>query len=160
MSLPLDTTDRAPFNDGGSSPQIVVRSPSGGQTVWWILTILLAVIATTLIMRLDEGRLTNSVYAQAGSEQLGARGIYAFTGQLTGKSYGLFMMDVDRSTVWCYEFQRGPHGQPQMKLVAARSWFWDRFLEEFNVAEPVPGDVRLMVEQQKSHNQDITGTMK
>ena len=152
VSSPLDTAVRTTSRGGGLA--------SGGQTVWWILAILLAVIATTLIMRFDEGRLTNSVYAQAGSEQLGARGIYAFTGQLTGKSYGLFMMDVDRGTVWCYEFQRGPHGQPQMKLVAARSWIWDRFLEEFNVAEPVPGDVRLMVEQQKSHNQDITGTTK
>jgi len=47
-----------------------------------------------------------------------------------------------------------------MKLVAARSWLWDRFLEEFNVSDPVPGAVRAMVEQQKSQRQDIDGTTK
>ena len=72
----------------------------------------------------------------------GARGIYAFTGQLTSKSYGLFMLDVDSGTVWCYEFQRAANGEPQMKLVAARSWISDRYLEEFNVADPVPSAVQ------------------
>jgi len=82
----------------------VVSVPAGGQTVWWLLTVLLAVIATVLIMRWDDAHLLESAYGQAvpgGAEQLGARGIYAFTGQLTSKSYGLFMMDVDRGTVWC-----------------------------------------------------------
>jgi hypothetical protein len=67
------------------------------------------------------------------------------------------MMDVDAGTIWCYEIDRGPHGEPQMKLVAARSWIYDRYLEEFNVAEPVPGAVRDMVEKQRSHRSDQDG---
>ena len=53
---------------------------------------------------------------------------------------------------------RGQSGEPQMKLVAARSWIYDRYLEEFNVAEPVPGAVRAMVEQQRSHRSDQNST--
>jgi hypothetical protein len=36
-------------------------------------------------------------------------------------------------------------------LVAARSWIFDRFLEEFNVAKPTPGEVQLMVRQQRGN---------
>lgn len=125
-----------------------VRRP----TAWWITITLLAVIATAVIMRWDEAALTRAALAQVagpGATPVGARGIYAFTGQLTAKSYGLFMMDVDSGTIWCYEMQRGANGEPQMKLVAARSWIYDRYLEEFNVAEPIPSAVKTLVQQKQ-----------
>jgi len=140
-------------------PQVVVTLPAGRQTVWWVMTLVLAVIATALVMRWDESMLARSAAAQptgvSGVPQAGARGIYAFAGQLTSRSYGLFMMDVDTGTLWCYEMQKGASGQLQMKLVAARSWIFDRYLEEFNVADPIPGAVRLMVQQQRSHREDV-----
>jgi hypothetical protein len=121
-----------------------------------MLTVVLAVLATALILERDDALLLRSAQAQrlSGAGQAGARGIYAFTGQLTAKTFGLFMMDVDAGTIWCYEIDRGQHGELQLKLVAARSWIYDRYLEEFNVAEPVPGAVRAMVEQQRSHRSD------
>ena len=145
---------------GASSPQIVVVSAGGRHTVLWMLTVVLAVLATALILERDEAIWLRSAHAQrvSGVGQAGARGIYAFTGQLTAKTFGLFMMDVDTGTIWCYELQRGQHGEPQMKLVAARSWIYDRYLEEFNAAEPVPGKVRAMVEQQRSHRSDQKAT--
>ncbi len=128
-------------------------TPPGRQTVWWLMTILLAVIATTLLLRWDDASLVRSAQAQlpgAGNVPLaGARGIYAFTGQLTSKSYGLFMVDVDSGTIWCYEMQHGANNEPQMKLVAARSWIFDRYLEEFNVADPIPSAVKALVQQQR-----------
>jgi hypothetical protein len=133
-------------------------SAPGRQTVWWVMTVLLAFIATVLVLRWDDVLMTRRAQAQpsvaGGVPAAGARGIYAFTGQLTAKSYGLFMMDVDTGTVWCYEMERSVSGQLQMKLVAARSWIFDRYLEEFNVAEPTPGAVRQIVEQQRSHRED------
>ena len=42
----------------------------------------------------------------------------------------------------------------QMKLVSSRSWLYDRYLEEFNVGEPIPAAVRAMVQQQRSHRND------
>jgi hypothetical protein len=60
------------------------------------------------------------------------------------------MMDVDTGTIWCYELDRAEHGPLQLRLVAARSWIFDRYLEEFNVADPIPGAVREMIRHQRT----------
>ncbi len=140
---------------GHPAPVVVVHSGSR-QPVSWIIVVLLAVIATALVMRLDEGRLMRSAIAQTespGGGLVGARGIYAFSGQLTLKTFGLFMLDVDTGTIWCYELSRGTNEELLLRLVAARSWTSDRYLEEFNVADPVPGAVRMMVQQQRAMRQ-------
>ena len=143
---------------GDVPPPVVVMSPPGRQTVWWVMTVVLAVIATALVTRRDGARLMKAALAQSGGSgeagQVGARGIYAFTGQLTSKSYGVFMVDVDTGTIWCYEMAKGANNELQMRLVAARSWVFDRYLEEFNVAEPVPAAVRAIVRQQRSHREE------
>jgi hypothetical protein len=135
----------------GTNQPVVMVAPAGRQTVWWVIAVLLAVLTTAVVMKSDRSVLP-SAWGQAMSpnQAAGARGIYAFTGQLTAKSYGLFMMDVDSGNIWCYELQHGPNGEPQMKLVAARSWIYDRFLEEFNVADPIPSVVKGLVQQQRS----------
>ena len=98
------------------------------QTVLWVIAVLLAVIATALVLRLDDRGRNGAAFAQS-TTRLGARGIFAFSGQLTRSSYGLFILDVDAGTIWCYEYTRGSAG-PRLQLVAARSWFYDRYLEE------------------------------
>lgn len=121
--------------------------------MWWILAVLLAIIATSLVS-IRDGAWLSSAMAQAGSGGAATpgRGVYAFTGQLSAKEYGLFMMDADTGTVWCYQLARGRgDGEFRLQLVAARSWIFDRFLEEFNVAPPTPGEVQLMVRQQRGH---------
>jgi hypothetical protein len=135
-------------------PQVVYVQSAPRQPVMWIIALLLAVIATATIVRWDESSLFKSAFAQsaapprAGLE--GARGIYAFTGQLNARSYGLFMLDADTGTVWCYEIQgTGAKGEPRLTLVAARSWVYDRYLEEFNTGEPIPSQVREMVQQER-----------
>jgi hypothetical protein len=148
------------FQDSVTSPErasqsVVLIDGSRRQTVWWVIAISLAVIATALINRWDGTWLSRAALAQAGfsggAPSAGARGIYAFTGQLGAKDYGLFMLDVDTGTVWCYEMARSRDGQLQLQLVAARSWIFDRFLEEFNVAKPTPSEVQLMVRQQRGN---------
>lgn len=134
----------------GGQPRVIVVERSGRQTAVWMLALALAVVATALIVRNDRPMLPTAIAQMAGGGGAGARGIYAFTGQLTAKSYGLFMMDVDSGTVWCYELQRGANAEPQLKLVAARSWVYDRFLEEFNAADPVPSAVKMLVQQQRA----------
>jgi hypothetical protein len=150
-NLPEPTTTKA-ASASGEPPRVIVVTQPGRQTVWWVLTVVLAVIATALVTRRDDADWATRALGQVGSgiPQAGARGIYAFTGQLTSKSYGLFMMDVDSGTVWCYEMQHGPNGDVQLKLVAARSWLYDRYLEEFNVADPVPSAVQAMVQQRQA----------
>lgn len=135
------------------SPQVILVPAGGRQTVFWVIAVLLAVIATALVSRWDTALIgsASAQYGPGGGQAAGARGIYAFTGQLGLKNYGLFMMDVDSGTVWCYELARGRDNELQLQLVAARSWIFDRFLEEFNVARPTPSEVQMMVRQQKTN---------
>jgi hypothetical protein len=138
--------------------RIVYMTAPGRQTGVWIIALLLAVIATATVLRWDESALTRSAWAQAlnpgAGPGAGARGIYAFTGQIDARSFGLFMLDVDSGTVWCYELVRNRTTEPAfMRLVAARSWIFDRYLEEFNVASPTPSEVRQLVEQQRMARQ-------
>lgn len=144
------------------SPQVIVVPAAGNrQTVWWVIAVLLAIIATALVDRWDSALFSKHVLAQQASAQaglppVGARGIYAFTGQLGAKEYGLFMMDVDSGTVWCYQMGRSREGDFQLQLVAARSWIFDRFLEEFNVAKPTPNEVQMMVRTQRGRVSETT----
>ena len=113
-----------------------------GQTVHWVIALLLAVIATCLVLRVDGGSWVPEARAQAA--RVGAAGIFAFTGQLGPRSYGLFMVDVDAGNVWCYEYSRE---KGKLRLVAARSFLHDRSLQEFNVDSPTPGEVAELVKR-------------
>ncbi len=140
---------------GDRSPCVVVVERPGRQTAWWMMTVAFSVLATAVVLRWDETVSRSAVAQLAGGEgsAAGARGIYAFTGPLSTKSYGLFMLDVDTGTVWCYEMEKGREDEYRFKLVGARSWIFDRYLEEFNVAKPTPSEVRLIVQQQRSHRE-------
>ncbi|MCB9863523.1 MAG: hypothetical protein H6820_09215 [Phycisphaerales bacterium] len=127
--------------------------PHQRQTVLWIIAILLAIIATALIVRPDGFSMVQP--ANANPSMLGARGIFAFTGQLDENSYGLFMMDVDSSNVWVYQYKPGTK---KLKLVAARSFLYDRYLEEFqNDAETSPNVVKGLLDTQRHNKARISG---
>ncbi len=122
--------------------------------VWWVIAICLAVIAINLTLR-DEPWMTPS-WAQ-NVQSAGARGIFAFTGQLTPTTYGVFMVDVDAGNIWCYEYLT-VGGIKKLRLVSARSFIFDRYLEDYNLDGPTPQDVKAMVEQQRAKGESDTGT--
>ncbi len=117
------------------------------QTVYWVLAILLAVIATLLWTRPAGGVLPAALAQSQGLA--GARGIFAFTGPLSRDQYGLFMLDVDQGTVWCYAFETAG-GTSKLRLVAARTWIYDRYLQDFNCAPPDFRMVQQLVNQQRT----------
>jgi hypothetical protein len=80
---------------------------------------------------------------------VGARGIYAFTGQLDHNRYGLFMLDIEQGTIWCYEIDN-VGGVRKLRLTAARSWIYDRYLRDFNCAAPDFRAVQQLVAQQRA----------
>jgi len=125
------------------TPAPAVATAPPRQTVLWLIAILLAVIATALIMRPAQTTLTP---AFGDAPMAGARGLFAFTGQIDKDRYGLYMMDVDNSTVWLYEYVPGIK---KLKLVAARSFAYDRYLENHNNAEPTPAQIPEMLEKQR-----------
>jgi hypothetical protein len=124
----------------------------------WMFSVLATILLTVWVMRADDARMIQSALAQTeqfgGGQVPAARSVYAFSGQLTSRTHGLFMVDVDAGTLWCYELERGENDELQLRLVAARSWIFDRYLEEYNVTKPIPSTVRMMVEQQRSHRRD------
>ncbi len=123
---------------------IAVAVPQQRQTVLWIIAILLAIIATALVLRPDLGLAMPRAYAD--SPIMGSRGLMAFTGQIDKYSYGLFMVDTDNSTVWCYQYVPGTR---KLKLVAARSFMYDRYLESFNMDEPSLDQAKGMLARQR-----------
>ncbi|MFH0980226.1 MAG: hypothetical protein V2A79_01640 [Planctomycetota bacterium] len=118
------------------------RSP---QVAMWLIAGFLGVIATCLVLRLD-GPVVGQAFGQAVS-QAGARGVFAFTGQVTKNTFGVFMVDVDAGTIWCYEWNEG---KGCLRLVAARTWRYDRYLEEFNACAPGPREVEHLVEIERA----------
>ena len=72
--------------------------------------------------------------------------MFAFTGQLSSDSYGVFMVDVDAGTIWCYRYVSNKN---LLKLVAARDWKYDRYLENFST-EPSPEFIKEELEQQRA----------
>jgi hypothetical protein len=130
-------------------------SPANSQTTaLWVIAVLLAVIATCLVLRLIDGPGLLP-QAQAQTARMGAHGVFAFTGQLGPRTYGLFMVDVDAGNVWCYEYaaEKG-----KLRLVAGRSFLYDRYLEEFNTDSPTPGEVAQLVDRMRAHKARQTNT--
>jgi hypothetical protein len=99
-----------------------------------------------MVFRLDQP-LLNSALGQP-VRQAGARGTFAFTGQLTATTHGVFMVDLDNMTIWCYEYLSGKR---KLRLAAARTWMYDRYLEEYESEGLSPEDVEELVEQQRAN---------
>jgi hypothetical protein len=126
-----------------------VRENRAGATAnapLWLIAVLLAFIAGVLWSRSEPSGLPTAM-AQSGP-MAGARGIYAFTGQLDASRQGLFMLDIEQGTVWCYAMEQAG-GERKLRLIAARSWIYDRYLRDFNCAEPTYRMVQELVAKQR-----------
>ncbi len=119
----------------------------------WVIAVLLAFIAGVLWTR--PASVAPLAFAQT-APLVGARGVYAFTGQLDHNRHGLFMLDIEQGTVWCYEIEN-VGGVRKLRLTAARSWIYDRYLRDFNCAEPTSKQVQELVEQERSMTGSLIG---
>ncbi len=122
------------------------NSPRSGPAAW-VIAALLAVIAVGVWLR-PSGDWLPPALAQ-NQPLAGARGIFAFTGQIDHNRFGLFMLDVDQGTIWCYELD-SIGGARKLRLIAARTFLYDRYLQDFNCAAPDFRMVRELVEQQRT----------
>lgn len=134
------------------TPGIVLSRKA--HTAQWVIAVLLAFIAGLLWSRGREAVLP-AAWAQT-TPAAGARGVYAFTGQLDRNRFGLFMLDIEQGTVWCYEIDE-VGGTPKLRLIAARSWIYDRYLRDFNCAAPDFRAVGQLVAQQRAQPEPVTG---
>jgi len=120
----------------------------------WLLPAFIILGALGLFVIAGRLGLPSNVQAQL---QTGMKdGILVVPIQLDRDSYGLAMVDTLGQTMCIYEINnRGP-AHSRLKLLAARSWKYDRLLQQYNTAEPKPEQVRILLEtlvqQQKTLN--------
>lgn len=81
----------------------------------------------------------------AGADQPGAS-IQAIPLQMSRESQGIVMIDTRSRTLWVYEIFNRQTGFEQIRLLAARSWEYDRQLTEWNCGEPTPRQIRNVLE--------------
>ncbi len=143
------TTEPTPSSDGHR--QNGSRSP---HPVFWVIAGALVTIAVVLLCRGEPSPFANVALGQSGGV-VGARGVFAFSGQLTKGTYGVYMVDADTMTIWAYEYlpQKGC-----MRLVGARTWRYDRYLENYNICDLPPDVVEQMVQEQREHRLQETET--
>jgi hypothetical protein len=115
--------------------------------VFWVIAAALVVIATVLVVGPNAPKVDMPAYGQPLTGG-GARGVFAFSGQLSKGAYGVYMVDMDAMTVWVYEYlpQKGC-----LRLAAARTWRYDRYLENHNICDLPPDIVEQMVEEQRRY---------
>ena len=110
----------------------------------WGLILLLSVVVVVLVF-FGNSRSGSTARAVIGMGDGAGGNIFAVPVQLSRETYGLAMFDIAAETVWMYEFSnRGPT-QARLRLLAARSFHYDRLLTDYNTA-PRPQEIKEMLD--------------
>ena len=115
----------------------------------WLIGI--GLLANAAVLLLARGQtpdivLDRSALAQSTpntGQLLGARGIYMMPAQLGPSAYGLYLLDVDSGTICVY---KATPEKSLFRLMSARSFKYDRFLEDLNNEHLTPKEVQKLVE--------------
>ena len=125
---------------GGTGIKIMIS----GTERRWLLPALIVLGALCLFF--IGSKLSSSATAQAELQTGTDSGILVIPVQIERDSYGLAMVDTVGQTLWIYELNsRGP-AHSRLKLLAARSWRYDKLLQQYNTAEPKPEQVKMLLE--------------
>lgn len=111
--------------------------------VQWFIAFLLGVIVSMLWSGRDQ---MSTAEAQHDTLQSMPRGVIPLTGQIAKDEYGLFLVNTDTHTINVYRFFAKRPQNERFQLVAARSFFYDRHLEDYNNASPTPEEVRILTD--------------
>ncbi len=142
-----------PNADGRESNRPVVRPALANKALWFVGLGLLANAAMMLFSHFSpagvpEFKLDQSAFGQAlpNERMVGARGLYMMPAQLGPNTWGVYLMDADSQTITVY---RAIPDTSRFRLMAARSFRNDRFLEDVNNDTPTPKEVQKLVEAQR-----------
>jgi hypothetical protein len=95
-----------------------------------------------------------SLDASRSGGQTGSNGeILVVPIQIERDRYGLAMVDTVGQTLWIYELNNVGPAHSRLRLLAARSWQYDRMLKQYNTAEPKPEQVKILLEEQVQEQQ-------
>ena len=127
------------------TPPPSVSRKSAPHPIYWLIAGALVTIAVTQLSQRGGSPLGEMAFGQP-TTSAGARGVFAFSGQLTKSTYGVYVVDTDTATMWMYEYL-GAKGC--LRLAASRSWRFDRYLENHNLCDLPPETVEQMIEEQR-----------
>ena len=113
------------------------------QRRWFYLALMVLGAGFTFLIG---SRLGSSASAKGTAQTVTKDGIMVVGVQLERDSYGLAMVDTVGQTLWIYEINKHGPSHNRLKLLAARSWRYDRLLKQYNTAEPKPEQVKLLLE--------------
>jgi hypothetical protein len=120
-----------------------MRRQQSASVARWLIVILLTVIATCLLM---EVRISLSAAHADEAGEGGAGGVFAVAGKVTPETYGVYLVDLKRNTLCLYQYLSGSR---KLRLMAARTFAFDRMLEEYNT-EPDVREIRKLVEEHRT----------
>jgi hypothetical protein len=95
---------------------------------------------------LDRTAFAQAIPSGGQTGLLGARGIYMMPAQLGPTTFGVYLMDVDSGTICVY---KAIPETSRFRLMAARSFKNDRFLEDYDNEGLLPRDVQKVVANQR-----------
>ena len=112
--------------------------------IQWLLPAVVVVGLSVVLLLFGQ---SGSPTAVAARSQLSADGqILVIPIQLERNSYGLAMVDMVNQTLWVYQLNnRGP-AYSRLQLLGARTWRYDRLLQQYNTADPKPQQVKMLLE--------------
>ena len=112
---------------------------------------LLAGVLLVLVGRNGGPRFPESVAMaqQAPSPIAGGAGFYLMPAQFATNSWGCYVMDVDAQTLVAYVYD--PATPRTLRLVAARSFVYDRQLRSYNTL-PRPDDIAEIVRNERDQS--------
>jgi hypothetical protein len=108
------------------------------------IALLLLCNLLTLLSRNDHPQFLPAAFAQRQQPIAGGAGLFVMPAQLSGNTWGCYLMDVDRGTLCVYQFIPGTR---QLQFVAARNFVNDRRLMNFNTT-PSPAEIADLADKE------------
>jgi len=126
----------------------------GRLTTKWLLAIVIVVSLSVVLLLCGQSGLPAAARAQPQPPENGLASLYGGRSgqilvipiQLDRSSYGLAMVDTVGQTLWVYQLNNTGPVYNRLQLLAARSWRYDRLLQQYNTADPKPQQVKMLLE--------------
>ena len=109
--------------------------------------ILLVILGVLLARDHSPPVLTSAALAQAQPAIAGGAGVFIAPAQFSSNIWGVYLLDVDQQTICAYSVSGNP---PQLRLMAARNFRYDRRLGNYNIAGPSALEVKELLEKEQA----------
>ena len=114
--------------------------------------VLVAILAVLLARGSNPPMLPMALGQDQPAGIAGGNGVFLMPAQFSGSIFGCYIMDVNEQTLCAYTVSGSP---PQLKLVAARTFRFDRHLKDYNPPSPSPREVQDLIAREAASGRVI-----